>query len=225
MASRWIKTVILSAGGLLLAAALLRFLIATSSAQALALPDPVLGIPVRWAVLLAGIVELAAAWFCLFGRSRWLQVGVLVWLATNLVVFHAGLVWLKVHPQGTFLGSLTDPLQLAGTPTGGVVRWLPLSFVFASYAAALGLWRESRRGDLLKLSCPACGGHIKFAPANVGQRIPCPHCRKDIALRQPEDLKMTCFFCQGHIVFPTHALGTKMPCPHCQKDITLIEPK
>jgi DNA-directed RNA polymerase subunit RPC12/RpoP len=76
----------------------------------------------------------------------------------------------------------------------------------------------------LKISCSHCGGHIEFASQNVGQQIPCPHCRKSIALRKPDFLKMACFFCKEHIEFPAHAIGEKMPCPHCKMDITLKEP-
>jgi len=224
MESRWIESIIYSAGGLLVGAALTRFLIVLSAAQSLALPDPVVGIPLRLVVVLAGVVELAAAWFCLSGRQRRLQVGLLFWLATNLVVFHAGLFWMKIHPQGTFLGRLTDPLQLAGTITGLVVFWLPVAFVLASYAAAAGLWLESRRGAFQKMFCPGCGGHIKFATQNLGQEAACPHCQIGVTLRKPnENLKMTCYFCKGHIEFPAHAIGTRMPCPHCQMDITLKE--
>jgi DNA-directed RNA polymerase subunit RPC12/RpoP len=67
-------------------------------------------------------------------------------------------------------------------------------------------------------------GRTEFASQNVGQQIPCPHCRKSIALRKPDFLKMACFFCQEHIEFPAHAIGEKMPCPHCKLDITLKEP-
>lgn len=226
MEPNWVRHFIRCAGGLLLAAALTRFLIAISSAQSLALPDPVLGIPLRLAVLLAGALELGAALFCLFGSRTRLQIAALVWLATNLVVYHVGLYWMKVHPQGTFLGSLTDPLHLAGTKMGLVVRVLPVVFVVGSYATAISVWRGARRKQFLKMSCPGCGGHIKFAFQNLGQKVSCPHCQTSVILRPPdESLKMSCFFCQGHIAFPSHALGQKMPCPHCQKDITLQEAK
>lgn len=79
--------------------------------------------------------------------------------------------------------------------------------------------------DLLKMSCPGCGGHIKFAPQNLSQKTNCPHCEQPVTLRPPDEtLKMSCFFCHGHVQFPAHALGTKMPCPHCKMDITLKEP-
>jgi len=147
MILKWSKHFILIAGGLLVAAALVRFLILFRPAQSLALPDPLLGIPLRPAVFLAGLLELAAGLICLFGKNSRLQAMVLAWLATNWVVYRIGLMWLGIHPQGTFLGMLTDPLKLAGTPAGFAVSWLPFVFVGICYTAAIDAWLGSRRGE------------------------------------------------------------------------------
>ena len=80
----WIQYFILSAGVILLAAALTRFLIAAGNAQVLSLPDPMLGIPLRYAVLLVGGFELAVALICLFGKRLGLQIGWLAWLGDQL---------------------------------------------------------------------------------------------------------------------------------------------
>jgi len=48
MKTNWIKPFIYSAGGILLAAALIRFLIVACHHPALALPEPLLGIPLRY---------------------------------------------------------------------------------------------------------------------------------------------------------------------------------
>ncbi len=222
----WRRGMILTAGGLLVAAGLVRLLVLLSPAQSLALPDPLLGIPLRLAVLLVAGLELAAGCFCLLGRNRRWQIASLAWLATNWVVYRVGLVWLGIHPQGTFLGALNDPLKLAGTPAGSLVSGLPFIFVALSYAVAIADWVGNRTEEFAKSSCPACGGHVKFATRNLGQRVACPHCRAAFQLRRPEEtMKMACYFCQGHIIFPSHALGQKMRCPHCQKDITLQEAK
>lgn len=225
MALKWGKSFIPVAGGLLVAAALVRFLILFSPAQSLALPDPFLEIPLRPAIFSAGLLELAAGLVCLFGKNLRLQTMALAWLATNWLVYRIGLMWLGIHPQGTFLGMLTDPLKLAGTPAGFVAAWLPLVFVGICYTATIDSWLGSRRENFARISCPACGGHIRFARQNLGRKISCPHCRQNVTLRRPEEnLKMSCYFCQGHIEFPPHAIGEKMPCPHCKMDITLKEP-
>lgn len=240
---KWVKLFIYSAGGILLAAALIRFIVAAGSAAVLSLPDPLLGIPLRYAVLMAGFIELTVAVICLFSRQAQLQVAWLAWLATNYVVFWIGALVIHCQIQGTCLGSLTDPLLLARGITGYIVEVIPFYLVLGSYAAGLWLWfsKEGRVAQLaaarqlsvqrdviaglLKISCPACGGHVKFANQNIGQQIPCPHCRVVIVLRKPEEkLKMTCVLCGGHIEFPAHALGQKITCPHCAKNITLLKP-
>ena len=222
-----------------MAAALIRFLIAAGNAQVLALPEPMLGIPLRYAVLLVGGLELVVALVCLFGKRVGLQIGWLAWLATNFLVFWIGLVWQHFSPQGTCIGSLTDPLRVYHGTTGYVLQFLPFGLVLGSYAAAVSFWfsadartarlAEARQRDatagLMKMFCPACGGHVKFPAQNIGQQIPCPHCQAAITLRKPdENLKMACVLCGGHVEFPPHAVGQKISCPHCKMNITLRQP-
>jgi hypothetical protein len=222
-----VRIFIYSAGGLLLTAALLRFIIAVGSAQALFLPEPVLGIPLRYAVLLVGGFELAMALICLFGRRIGLQIGWLAWMATNYAVYRIGLLTMGIHQQGTCIGSLTDPLHLARGTVGMIIGLLPLYLLLGSYAAVIWRWlagRKAKAAKFLKMSCPACGIHIRFADQNLGQKIPCPHCQTAITLRKPDLLKMVCFFCKESIEFPPHAIGERIHCPHCKMDITLKEP-
>ena len=54
MEPRWIKPFVYSAGAILLAAALIRFVIAAGDAPVLTMPEPILGIPIRYAVLAVG---------------------------------------------------------------------------------------------------------------------------------------------------------------------------
>jgi hypothetical protein len=193
----------------------------------LAMPEPLLGLSIRYAVLLVGGVELVVALICLFGRRRGLQLGWLVWAAVNYLVYWIAIFMMRRHPQTTCIGSLTDPLQLSrGTP-GIIIGLLPFYLLLGSCVAIIWLWWASRRVKAAKshkMSCPACGVHIRFDDRNLGQKISCPQCRAAITLRKPDLLKMVCFFCQGHIEYPSHAIGEKMACPHCKMDIRLKEP-
>jgi DNA-directed RNA polymerase subunit RPC12/RpoP len=226
---------------LLLVAALSRVLIAFGDAPALSLPEPVLGIPLRYAVLAVGGIELAVALTCVFGRRIGLQIGWLTWLGTGYVVFWIGLVCQHFSPQGSCIGSLTDPLLLHQGTTGYIFALMPFGLILGSYATAGTYWlapkartarsaearehtaRRDAASGLIRMTCPACGGHVKFASQNLGQQIPCPHCQAAILLSNPEEyFKMTCVLCNGHVEFPPHALGHKIPCPHCAKTITLL---
>jgi hypothetical protein len=238
---KWIKPFIFFSGGILLVAALTRFLIAAGPMQALGLPDPLAFIPLRYSTLIVGLAELAVAWVCLFGRRLGVQIAWLVWLGTSYLVFWVAVSAMGIHPQATAIGAVTDPLRWDHGTTGLLTKALPWVLALGSYAAALAFWlsregrgmrlAEARRfqdlqdtgAGLVKMTCPACGGHVKFPGANAGQQLPCPHCQAVVTLRRPENLKMACFFCQGHIEFPAHAIGTKMACPHCNMDITLKE--
>ena len=227
MSARLIRIFVLAAGGLLLAGALNRFIIAAGSGQFFALSDPALGIPLRYAVLAVGAIELVVALICLFGRRVEHQIGWLTWLGTSYVVFWIGLVLQHCPPQGSCIGSLTDPLRIYYGTTGYILELLPFPLVLCSYAAMVWLWSQRRSSQPIeteKMACHSCGVHIEFAVQYLGQRIPCPQCQATITLRRPENLKMSCSFCKEHIEFPSHALGQKIPCPHCKMGIILLEP-
>jgi hypothetical protein len=220
-----VKLFIHFAGGLLLAAALTRFLLGLGHEPFLSLPDPLLGIPLRYALLLVGCLELVVALICLFGRRICVQIGWLAWLITGYVVCRIGLLTMNCHPQATSLGSLNDPLQLSRGLAGAVTGLLILCLLTGSYGGVIWLWLEMQRAKAAtypKTSCPSCGAHIRFDLRNAGQNTNCPRCHAAVTLRKPdEQLKMSCFFCHEHIEFPAHALGQKLKCPHCNNDITL----
>jgi hypothetical protein len=223
-----IQYFILSAGAILLAAALSRFLTAAGQAQVWALPDPVLGIPLRYSVLMVGIFELTVALICLFGKRIGLQIGWLAWLAVNFLIFQIGAYAMHCQWQGTGIGSLTDPLQLTRGLTGIIIGFIPIYLLAGSGTATFWLWfgrraenRLKEETQSIKMSCPACGVHIRFESARLGNQIDCPQCNNSISLLRPENLKTACYFCHGHIEFPPYAIGEKLKCPHCKMDITL----
>ena len=226
MGIKLIRLFIYSAGAILLAAALDRFFIAMGDTQFLALPEPILGIPLRFALLVVGGLELLVALICLFGRQTSLQLGWLAWLATNYLIYRIGLVAMHCQSQASCISGLGNPLQLTRGTMGGMTAAVPLYLLLGSFTALVWLWAGSwlkMDGGSLKMSCSACGGHIRFSTQNVGRKITCPHCWCTVTLRKPENLKMPCPDCQGHIEFPSHALGQKTACPHCNKNIILNE--
>jgi DNA-directed RNA polymerase subunit RPC12/RpoP len=228
MEPRWIKPFVYSAGGILLAAALIRFVIAAGNAPVMALPEPTLGIPLRYAVLVIGAIEAAVALYSLFGSQTALQVAWLGWLTANFVFFRFLLLLVRSHPQATCIGSLTDPLHLSRGMPGLIMTGALLYFLLGSCVASVNLlWLEDQipqPAETRKMTCPGCGIHIRFALQNLGQRIPCPHCQRIITLREPDLLKTVCLYCKQHIEFPAHAIGQKIRCPHCKNEIPLKEP-
>jgi len=136
------------------------------------------------------------ALFCLFGRWPWIQIGGLAFLATVYAVYFLVLLSKGVQPQGSCIGSLTDPLRVYRGTTGLILGIIPFGLALGSYAAAI---------------------YLIFSSGARTERL--------AGARQPGDnLKMNCVLCGGHIEFPTHAVGQKIECPHCAKTITLLRP-
>jgi hypothetical protein len=228
MEPKWIEPIIYSGGGILLAAAAIRFVIAAGESPLMAMPEPMLGIPLRYAVLTVGGLELLIALICLFGRQIAFQVACLAWLSTDFIVYRIGLLLTHSHPQTTCIGSLTDPLHLASGAMGLLVALMPFCLLVGSYVAFTCLWDSwaalprSLPSDVI-MSCPGCGVHIRFAGENLGRQVLCPQCLATITLRKPDLLKTACSHCRQHIEFSAHALGQTICCPHCKREITLNE--
>ena len=176
-----------SAGFILMILAMDRFLIVVANVPALSMPDPVMGVPLHYSVLVVGALELLVSLICLFGRRTPLQIGWLAWLITTYWIVRIAIFWMGWHPQLTGIGRMADPMGIFG-------RWEQIAgFVYlvgGSYVAALfwlPLHEKSRAVEpdivrFIKMSCVLCAGHIEFPAYAVGQKIPCPHCGKTIAL-------------------------------------------
>jgi hypothetical protein len=217
---------IYSMGALLLASGL-ALLISQVSQPGLIQPhDPVFMIPLPIFFWIVGVLELSVGLICLFAKNISLQLSAALWMATNFIIYWVGMDYMGVKGGG-YSGSIADVFGISYRQVNTLLRMMVFYVLAGSlFAMSCSWWnqRQQRLHPIVKMFCPSCGGHIKFASQNIGQSIPCPHCRKTITLRKPENLKMSCFFCQGHIEFPAHATGGKMPCPHCKMDITLKEP-
>ena len=203
-----IKFFIHSAGSILLAAALIRFVIAV-----LQLPTGFLARAFAriscYAVLMVGGIELVVAMICLFGR----QTG------TTIVV--------PARPAAHQLHGLSDWPVLGGTATvpAGRLHWQPdpnrsrsawnnriyhrgysVLFVVGQLRGrnlALAARRQNEKNRCnIKNVLSFLWHPYQVRPPNPGEKIPCPQCQPGITLRKPDLLKMACFFCQEHIEFP-----------------------
>ncbi len=211
-----------SAGALMLALGL-ALMLANLSSLGLHQPhDPIVAVSMDTVFWVGGVLLLGFASICLFAKSRWLRLALILWLAVDFLVYQFGLRSMGiVHGFSGFLGSLAGAFGLSPK-----LAELALNAVFAylllgSCACALWIWWNRRNS--LKMACAACGGHIAFTVKDLGKQTACPHCKAGVTLREPGNLKMSCFFCKEHIEFPAHALGQKIKCPHCKGDITLKE--
>jgi hypothetical protein len=178
--------------------------------------------------IVAGILTIVALQ-CLFGRQTGLQLTLLLWMASNLVVYRLGLHYMGA--KGGVRGYLGELADVFGCSTVTMTGLLTLAVGYLLLGSLLSMLMEraweidKRTNPSMKMICAQCGGHIQFSLRNLGQIIPCPHCEDNITLRHPDEtLKIPCYFCHEHIEFPAHALGRKIKCPHCGKEIPLTEP-
>jgi hypothetical protein len=222
-----------SAAALLLLAASALFLINLTGPVHLVLPrDPVTGISLRYLFWIAGGIAVLVASFCLFSERPGRSIPWVAWLATNFLIYRIGLYVEGCHSLTGFLACATYAFALPAKDASVLVDVAFGYLLIGSYGVILWHWFRSPTNPLLhhsttpflKMACPACGLHIRFAAQNLGQQVPCPQCNTTVILRRPDLLKTVCFFCKGHIEFPTHAIGEKIACPHCKMDITLKEP-
>lgn len=220
----------LDSTGALFFAVAMALLIGIHASIGVELPhDSLLQIPLRTMYWTFAGLALSMALVCLFSHKTSFKAALILWMTLNVVVYVVGAQWNGSKGDlSAYLSCVADAFGL----TPGAAFWLAKISCFylvigSGTVLLLGGKIKAREEKMLaqslKMACPECGGRIRFAIDNLGQKIPCPHCEKTVTLRKPENLKMSCFFCQEHIEFPAHALGEKMPCPHCSMDITLNE--
>jgi predicted RNA-binding Zn-ribbon protein involved in translation (DUF1610 family) len=221
---KWPDWFILSAGGILALAGAAQVLGFFQESPALDVADPIFGCPFRDSILIFGIVDVTAAMFCLFAKGGIWIAGFIAWVVANMVVYRAGLWFMGWHHPYTCLFYLLNALDISPVTADGLLSVAAGCLLTGSVVILLKSWFFRRSDEFVKISCHACGGHIKFSIQNLGRKISCPHCQKETTLRKNDLLKMSCVLCGGHVEFPSYAVGQKIPCPHCAKSITLLQP-
>lgn len=214
-----------SAGALLLAVASALFLVVwTCPADCVPPHDPIFLMPLNDLFLIIGGITAVAALICLFSERLTTPALLLLWLAFTYLVFRADLFWIGCNSLNSFLGGFNYVFEVSSKTANVMVDIVFAYLLFGNCVTILLARRMPPPTEFLKMSCPACGSHIKFAIKNLGQRLDCPRCKAKITLRKPDEiLKMSCFFCNEHVEFPAHALGRKLKCPHCNMEIGLKE--
>lgn len=120
----------------------------------LAAADPITGVSFGHLMLAVGILELAIAGVCLFGKSQKLALGLIAWLATNFVVYRCGLWWMGWRKPCSCLGNLTDALHLSPQAADNLMKVILTYLLIGSYALLVWQWRQGRQAKLqLRVAC------------------------------------------------------------------------
>jgi hypothetical protein len=97
---------------------------AFGGAKVLSAPDPITGLAFGRLMMAAGIIELVAAVFCMFGNTVKLKIFIIAWLATIIVVYRIGLGALGWHKPCNCLGNFTDVMHISPHAADGCISIL-----------------------------------------------------------------------------------------------------
>jgi hypothetical protein len=226
MQSKMISLFTYSAGALLLATAMGVFISIWAGTGLIHPHDPIFMISIPKLFWIVGVIELFIALICLFWKSVYLQVLLVLWLAINFMVYQMALRWMGV--SGGFKGYLGDvsaAFDISFSTADLMMKTLVLYLLSGSILSLLWLWKKTESGEsqgnkngYIETSVPTVADTSPFPAATSAKESPVR-----TAGKAPGNLKMSCVLCGGHVEFPVHALGQKISCPHCTKTITLLK--
>jgi len=139
-----VRSFIYSAGCLLLATAIAKFISASGSASILHSPDPILSIKSRYVLCFLGAIEFAIGLICAFSKRQWLQAGLIAWLATNFLLYRLGLEWIGHRKPCSCLGNLTDALHISSQTADVAMKIILAYLLIGSYTSLLWLWCQRK---------------------------------------------------------------------------------
>lgn len=183
-----------TAAALLLALATALFLINMTGPPHLVLPrDPISGLSLRYLFWIIGSLTVLIAWFCLFSERPARSIPWVAWFATNFLIYRIALYFEGCHSLAGFLATATYAFALPANTASILVDMAFAYLLIGSCGTLLWQWLRSSSNPLLQhsttpsstMACPSCGGHIEFATGGLGRKIPCPHCKVDITLKEP----------------------------------------
>lgn len=151
MQPKLLRFFLLSAGLLLLLTAAAKLISACGSALVLQLPDPILGIRIRFVLCIVGTAELGLALVCIFGKRTDVGTGCVAWLATMFGVYRLGLLWIGYNKPCPCFGNVTDALHLSPEVVDVAMKIVLGYLLIGSYTALIWLWiRGDGTGDSLQ---------------------------------------------------------------------------
>jgi len=115
---------------------------AISGGQILENLDPVFGITLYLLFWCAGAIEILASLVCMFGQRLGLKAALVLWLATNFVVYRIGLMW--VGGICGCLGTLAEPLHLSPATVDASMKIVLAYLVIGSVATLFFLHKDGR---------------------------------------------------------------------------------
>jgi hypothetical protein len=124
---------LLSAGAILGLTGIAKLLSFWGNTVLLEASDPIIGFPIKWIMLMLGIVELSVAYFCVHDSEGRLASFLVAWLSTSILAYRF-LLWLgDWHRPCRCLGSLMDYTPISPETTDTIMRLVLVYLLFGSY--------------------------------------------------------------------------------------------
>jgi len=120
---------------------------ATGNSRVLDSFDPIFGLSFRHLLLSVGLLELTVSAICLLHRRISLALILVAWLASNFLLYRAGLWLMDWNQPCNCLGGLTDAIHLSPKAAETVGEFLCL-YLFAGSLASILVQRGHSRKEL-----------------------------------------------------------------------------
>jgi hypothetical protein len=140
--TRWFVT---SAGVILALTGVGKLVSASGNSRILDSSDPIFAISFRHLMLSLGLLELAVSAICLLTRRRKLALLLVAWLASNFLLYRAGLWFMGWSVPCNCLGNLTDALHLSPKIAETTAQIIAVYLLAGSVASVLRLRRSLLR--------------------------------------------------------------------------------
>jgi len=132
-------------GCMLILTGVVKLLSAAGNSAIVKTLDPIFGVPFEKIFLFVGLVELIVGTVCLFGKNVTIQVFLLVWLSTCILIYRLSLYWIGWVKPCSCLGNLTGSLHISSKAADTIMKVILMYLLIGSYAMLFLLWRQGKR--------------------------------------------------------------------------------
>ena len=141
------KIIIYSSAVLLFVTAVAKIISGFGSSRILERNDPLFQLSYRNLFLIAGILELGVAGYCILGRHIVMRIGVVAWISTVIFVYRIGVMWVGYQKSCPCLGTLTGALRISPQTADTAMQITLAYLLLGSYATLLWLWRQYPKAE------------------------------------------------------------------------------
>jgi hypothetical protein len=117
----------------------------SGSAKILDLPEALLPMTNRHAMLLTGLLELLTSLGLIFGKQNIPKLISIAWLGSNFVLYRAASLLLVVGKPCPCLGSMTEKIPVSPLLMELVLRSVVIYLILGSFLFLIGLRRAHRQ--------------------------------------------------------------------------------